>query len=42
VTLSAWLGIPVLLVVVSIEGDIWALLLVADTLLLAWLPRREP
>lgn len=42
VTLSAWFGTPVLLVVVALVGDTGDLLEVADALLLAWLPRREP
>lgn len=42
VTLSVWLGTAMLLESVAFVGDIWDLLDVADALLLAWLPRREP
>jgi hypothetical protein len=42
VTLSVWFGTAVLLMVVSLVVDIWDLLEVGDTLLLAWLPRCEP
>jgi hypothetical protein len=37
-----WLGTAALLGVASLVGDSLDLLEVADALLLAWLPRREP